>query len=387
METKSSSKHTEPKQRRKVVFVDPDDSEVPYWWPALVVPRKEIDAFKEKVDYFTKYPGEREKLVCYFEDGSYSIVPEEALLPFDTSIPPFTTYVQGPNSDLFLRDKAVMDAIAYFDNGVVPQVFKWLRAADEAEHSGNGNGTNEDHNNERISTGAKKRKESSAGLSKKDKDGFGNGKTHGSSNVSLNIDGNVGSVGSDISNKREGGLNRRESFSGNTKNGASGLNKKPAQSSTSASRLSKPRPKANHSTTPRQLPYLNSSSNIASATLKSPPFPPQLNNGTHFHSLPSPGSIFFPNSPRSDRMISGRGFGTCEQCGRTSDGEIRQQCGACTDFFEWVMSAAAGEMTVNECFAEYVERKRRPVELVGESVLSEVLPTGKRRRWLERCGL
>ena len=56
------------------------------------------------------------------------------------------------------------------------------------------------------------------------------------------------------------------------------------------------------------------------------------------------------------------------------------------------MSAAAGEMTINECFAEYVDRKRRPVELVGESegamsrVLSEVLPIGKRRRWLERCG-
>ena len=191
-----------------------------------MVPRKEIDAFKEKVDYFTKCPGEGEKLVCYFEDGSYSIVPEEALLPFDTSIPPFTTYVQGPNSDLFLRDKAVMDAIAYFDNGVVPQVFKWLRAADEAGHSGHGNGTDEDHNNERVSTGAKKRKESSAGLSKKEKDGFGNGKTHGSSSGSSNIDGNGGSAGSDISNKREGGLNRRESFSGNTKNGASGLSKK-----------------------------------------------------------------------------------------------------------------------------------------------------------------
>ncbi|CAG8629417.1 11028_t:CDS:2, partial [Paraglomus brasilianum] len=77
---------------------------------------------------------------------------------------------------------------------------------------------------------------------------------------------------------------------------------------------------------------------FASATLKSPSIPPQHNNSatknaTYFHSpmgLPSPGSMFFPNGPRSDH------------------------------FFEWVMSAATGEKTVNECLAGYVERKRRP---------------------------
>ncbi|CAG8801479.1 2847_t:CDS:2, partial [Racocetra fulgida] len=103
----NESKHL----RRKVVFVDPDDPDAPHWWPAL-------------------YPGEGESLVCYFEDGSYSIVPEKDQKPFDPKIEPYTTYMEGPNSEAFQKDKAVTLATLYFEKGVVPPVFKWIRNED-----------------------------------------------------------------------------------------------------------------------------------------------------------------------------------------------------------------------------------------------------------------
>ncbi|CAJ0749294.1 24169_t:CDS:2 [Entrophospora sp. SA101] len=52
MESKFAHKRViEPKyMRKKVVFVDPDDPSASYWWPALVVPNKEIEIFKQKID-------------------------------------------------------------------------------------------------------------------------------------------------------------------------------------------------------------------------------------------------------------------------------------------------------------------------------------------------
>ncbi|CAG8708969.1 12806_t:CDS:2, partial [Dentiscutata heterogama] len=122
----SESKHI----RRKVVFVDPDDPDAPHWWPALVVPRKEIEIFKQKMDNDVQYPGDGESLVCYFEDGSFSIVPEKDQKPFDPKIEPYTTYMEGPNSEAFQKDKAVTLATLYFEKGLVPPVFKWIRNED-----------------------------------------------------------------------------------------------------------------------------------------------------------------------------------------------------------------------------------------------------------------
>ena len=47
MESKSNNKRAnEPKHlRRKVVFVDPDDSSAPHWWPALVNLVLDLDLF------------------------------------------------------------------------------------------------------------------------------------------------------------------------------------------------------------------------------------------------------------------------------------------------------------------------------------------------------
>ncbi|RUS17540.1 hypothetical protein BC937DRAFT_89834 [Endogone sp. FLAS-F59071] len=47
---RSGSPHSHKKQRRKVVFVDPDDPTAPYWWPAMVVPADEIAIFKQTMD-------------------------------------------------------------------------------------------------------------------------------------------------------------------------------------------------------------------------------------------------------------------------------------------------------------------------------------------------
>ncbi|CAG8601917.1 16578_t:CDS:2 [Cetraspora pellucida] len=142
MEVRSNNRRlNEPKHhRRKVVFVDPDDPDAPHWWPALVVPRKEIEIFKQKMDNDVQYPSDGESLVCYFEDGSYSIVPEKDQKPFDPKIEPYITYMEGPNSEAFQRDKAVTLATLYFEKGVVPPVFKWIR--------------NEDTSGASVSTGA-----------------------------------------------------------------------------------------------------------------------------------------------------------------------------------------------------------------------------------------
>jgi hypothetical protein len=56
---------------RKVVFVDPDDAHVLFWWPALVVPKHEYDIFNDRMmDGCLPTIKSDEILVCYFEDAS-----------------------------------------------------------------------------------------------------------------------------------------------------------------------------------------------------------------------------------------------------------------------------------------------------------------------------
>lgn len=55
-----------------MVFVDPDDEKLSYWWPALIVPWEEIPIFKETMGADITHDSLKvgEQLVCYFEDGS-----------------------------------------------------------------------------------------------------------------------------------------------------------------------------------------------------------------------------------------------------------------------------------------------------------------------------
>ena len=53
--------------QRKVVFVDPDDPEQEYWWPAMLIPPQEYQLLqKQRITI----PKKSKVLVCYFEDGS-----------------------------------------------------------------------------------------------------------------------------------------------------------------------------------------------------------------------------------------------------------------------------------------------------------------------------
>lgn len=65
----------EPTWRRDgMVFVDPDDDGVQWWWPALLVPENEIEVFRQTLlnnsAEFLPPLKDDDVLVVYFEDGS-----------------------------------------------------------------------------------------------------------------------------------------------------------------------------------------------------------------------------------------------------------------------------------------------------------------------------
>jgi len=126
----SSLKSKKVKPRRRVVFVNPDDDHYLYWWPALVVPEIEYNLFKQSYDDSNnfKIPNEDEILVCYFEDGSFSVIPESDSVPFSLNTTPYTKYLSDPNiSTAFKNDKAVKLAKLYLETGEIPSTFLWLK--------------------------------------------------------------------------------------------------------------------------------------------------------------------------------------------------------------------------------------------------------------------
>ncbi|KAJ3292717.1 hypothetical protein HDU79_001111 [Rhizoclosmatium sp. JEL0117] len=122
----SSSASLTAKVQHKVVFVDPDDVNAPWWWPAIVVPQKEFQEFRKTVNIEIDEPKEGEYLVCYFEDGSFSTIPTTAATAFHPRQHPYTAYLNGSYGSNFKRDNAVRLATDYFENGVVPPSFAWL---------------------------------------------------------------------------------------------------------------------------------------------------------------------------------------------------------------------------------------------------------------------
>ena len=112
--------------RSKVVFVDPDDDSCPYWWPALVVPNEYLHLFQQTINEQVPVNG-TDLVVCYFEDGSFSVVPESAIKPFSPSREPFTLYQKDPATrKVFLTDRAVIRATKFCTDGIVPLAFTWL---------------------------------------------------------------------------------------------------------------------------------------------------------------------------------------------------------------------------------------------------------------------
>ncbi|KAG0010862.1 hypothetical protein BGZ82_003244, partial [Podila clonocystis] len=118
----SSSTRAAPVFRgRDVVFVDPLDETMGYWWPAMIVPVPEIDSSMEipSLD-----PGEC--LVKYFEDNTYSVVPMTDLQPFVPTTIPFLEYELAAGQK-FLKNGGVVNALAYLETGKVKRKFSWHR--------------------------------------------------------------------------------------------------------------------------------------------------------------------------------------------------------------------------------------------------------------------
>lgn len=107
-----------------VVFVDPDDDSCPYWWPAVIVDQKiwKDPAFAHS-DLTTGMDSASDVLVCYFEDGSFSIVPKTATKSFHPKQEPFLRYATTVSS--FLTDPAVVSALQFYQSEGREQV-PWL---------------------------------------------------------------------------------------------------------------------------------------------------------------------------------------------------------------------------------------------------------------------
>ncbi|KAI9596119.1 hypothetical protein BDF19DRAFT_439708 [Syncephalis fuscata] len=102
----------------ELVFVDPLDTTVRYWWPAMVVPPSQIDRFMR-----LPYPGHDECLVRYFEDNKFSMVKMKDLVPFTLETEPYLHFSR--NFPEFLEDKGVRKALRYLHTGILPRRFPW----------------------------------------------------------------------------------------------------------------------------------------------------------------------------------------------------------------------------------------------------------------------
>ena len=115
--------------RNKVVFVDPDDDSCPYWWPALVVPKEHLHLFQQTINEQVPVNG-TDLVVCYFEDGSFSVVPQNAVKPFSLTSEPYRSYQRDPETKkAFITDRAVIRATKFYTEGIVPLAFTWLHSS------------------------------------------------------------------------------------------------------------------------------------------------------------------------------------------------------------------------------------------------------------------
>lgn len=99
-------------KRERVVFVDPDDTSVMPWWPALIVPR---DKVPKNVEIRAS-----DVAVRYFEDNFWSSVPRRFLRVFDPNSEPFKTFDKKLGSG-FRSDPAVKRALRWFEEGKLPK--------------------------------------------------------------------------------------------------------------------------------------------------------------------------------------------------------------------------------------------------------------------------
>lgn len=88
------------------------------------------------MDSDISHVGPDERLVCYFEDGSFSVIPSSAMVPFSPEKEPFLSYVR--NIRRFTNDLGVMRAVRFWESAQVPEGFKWLAPASTGSETARG---------------------------------------------------------------------------------------------------------------------------------------------------------------------------------------------------------------------------------------------------------
>eukprot|EP01137_Pigoraptor_chileana_P011701 Opistho-2@62996 len=108
---------------RETVFVNPLDDDEPFWWPAMVVPVKELDSSMPR-------PKDGHCVVRYFEDNSYSTADtsEMRLLSEDSGMFAECALRLG---DEFTMNRSVQRAVRYLRTGLLPKGFRWPHWSDD----------------------------------------------------------------------------------------------------------------------------------------------------------------------------------------------------------------------------------------------------------------
>ncbi|CAG8627782.1 4294_t:CDS:2 [Ambispora gerdemannii] len=387
LETKQQQRLQNQSTRKKVVFVDPDDPAAPHWWPAIVVPRAEITQFKQRMDYDVRYPEEGTDLVCYFEDASFSIVPEKDQKPFDTSLPPYTTYLRGLNAGTFQNDKAMAN---YSLEGGTGNTVKFTEAS-VADFS-----MDDESNNVKSSTtsttSSMKRHRRKGGISsnvqnrRDSKD-----KIHGSINVDS------------ITNNSIGGSSSTIASSDSTVKNALNIKKENNNESTSSQGKKLTTSNNNNtvdSSSPTQIQKTsntdnNDNNNITRAGVETlpPPLPTTASSST-----PIEISLLPPTerTTTTTTLSSSRTNKLCAHCGDNArDGggaDTRLLCINCNGMVNALLSD--GSLNSEDVYWQHLVTRKRKYScrlwdetgenLVKINVLDGMIPKTKRQRWIKR---
>jgi hypothetical protein len=90
-------------------------------WPALVIPKSHFSLLPPQVDL--PHSNSQDILVCYFEDGSFSIVGQNDTIPFQSGLQQWSTLKS------FLHDRALLLATYCYSQSdkklVLPPMFTW----------------------------------------------------------------------------------------------------------------------------------------------------------------------------------------------------------------------------------------------------------------------
>eukprot|EP00041_Stephanoeca_diplocostata_P021514 m.502238 g.502238 ORF g.502238 m.502238 type:complete len:365 (+) comp21842_c1_seq37:276-1370(+) len=107
------------------VFVDPEDTDEPFWWPALLVPRGDHALNTDVMpDITPAHDGTNLVVVQRFSDGAYVNVSLQRVAAFVVGMRPFSDYTKARGSG-FLMHPAVHWATEYCIHGILPKHMGW----------------------------------------------------------------------------------------------------------------------------------------------------------------------------------------------------------------------------------------------------------------------